>query len=116
MTVPPSQNNDASWHGYYLSGQGCEKHKSIATEWLGSIASYLKFHLLEWGVMEESAMKLIRASCTTQALRDAINTTMKDGKVMLAAQAEMDNNIDEMLKRACWVDITKRMEMFKRVE
>ncbi len=61
-------------------------------------------------------MKLISASCTTQVLRDTINTTMEDRKVMPAAQAEMEDNMDEMLKRACWVDITKGMEMSKQVE
>jgi hypothetical protein len=44
------KNNDGSWCGYYSNGQGCKQHKGIATGWLGSIAAYLKFHLLKRGV------------------------------------------------------------------
>jgi hypothetical protein len=41
---------------------------------------------------------------------------MKDSRVVLAVQAELDNDIKDMMKRACWVDITKGMEMSERVE
>ncbi len=84
------QNNDCSWHGYYSKGQGCEWPKGIATDWLGSITAYFKFHL--------------------------INAIMKDGKVILAVQAELDDDIEDMMKRACWLDITKGMEMSERVK
>jgi hypothetical protein len=110
------QNNDGSWCGYYSNGKGCEKHKGIATDWLRCIAAHLKFHLLKQGVMEESAFKLIRASCSPQAFCNAINANMKDGKVILAMQAELDDNMEDTMKRACWVDITKGMEMSKRVQ
>jgi hypothetical protein len=62
------QNDDSRWHGHYSNGKGCQNHKGVATTWSGSIAAYLKFHLLKRGVTEESALKLIHASCTTQAL------------------------------------------------
>jgi hypothetical protein len=41
---------------------------------------------------------------------------MKDSRVVLAVQAELDNDMEDMIKRACWVDITKGMEMSERVE
>ncbi len=92
------QNDYDSWQGYYSNGQGCERHKGIATDWSGSIAAYLKFHLLKHGVTEDSALNLIRASCTPQAFRNAINASMKDGKVTLAGQAELDDDMEDMMK------------------
>jgi hypothetical protein len=41
---------------------------------------------------------------------------MKDGRVFLAVQAELNNDMEDMTKRACWVDITKGMKMSERVE
>jgi hypothetical protein len=41
---------------------------------------------------------------------------MKDGRVVSAVQAELNNDIKDMMKRACWVDITKGMEMSEQVE
>ena len=110
------QNDDGSWQGYYSNGKGYQNHKGIATRWSGSIATHLKFHLLKRGVTEEIALRLIRTSCTTQALHDAISATMKDGKVVLAAQAEMDDKLDKMCKRASWVDITMGMKTLERIE
>jgi hypothetical protein len=110
------QNNDGSWRGYYSNGQGCEWHKGIATDWSGCIAAHLKFHLLKQGVTEESALKLKRASCSPQAFHNAINANMKDGKVILAMQAELDDDMEDTMKRTCWVNITKGMEMSERVQ
>jgi hypothetical protein len=110
------QNDYGSWQGCYSNGQGCERHKGIATDWSGSIAAYLKFHLLECGVTEDSALKLIRASCTPQAFQGAINANMKDGKVILAGKAELYDDMEDMMKRACWVNMTKGMEMSERVQ
>ena len=109
------QNNNGSWRGYYINGQGCKWHKGIAIDWLGSITVYLKFHLLKCGITEDSALKLIRASCTPQAFCGAIDANMKDDKVIFAVQAELDDDMEDMMKRACWVDITKGMEMSERV-
>jgi hypothetical protein len=36
--------------------------------------------------------------------------TFKDGKIMSAAQAELDDELEEMQMQACWVDITVGME------
>jgi hypothetical protein len=41
---------------------------------------------------------------------------MKDGKVVLEVQAELNDDMEDMMKRACWVDIMKGMEMSERVE
>jgi hypothetical protein len=41
---------------------------------------------------------------------------MKDGKVILAGQAELNDDMEDMMKRACWVDITKGMEMSECVQ
>jgi hypothetical protein len=65
------QNDDGSWRGYYSNGKGCHNHKGITTSWLGSFAAHLKFHLLKRGITEESALKLIRASCSTHSLYNA---------------------------------------------
>jgi hypothetical protein len=71
---------------------------------------------LKWGVMEESALKLVRASCSTHSLHDAITSTYKGGKIVSAAQAEMDNKLEEMAKHASWVDITVGMEASEQQE
>ncbi len=54
--------------------------------------------------------KINRASCSTQSLHDAISATFKNGKAMSAAQAELDDEVEEMQNRASWVDITVGME------
>jgi hypothetical protein len=41
---------------------------------------------------------------------------MTDGRVVLAVQVQLDNDMEDMMKRACWVDITKGMEMSEWVE
>ncbi len=110
------QNDDGSWRGYYSNGKGCHNRKGVTTSWSGSFAAHLKFHLLKWGVTEESTLKLIRASCSTHSLHNAITSIYKDGKIVSAAQAEMDNKLEEMAKRASWVDITVGMETSERRE
>ena len=52
----------------------------------------------------------MRASCSTQSLHEAITLSYKDGKIVSAAQAEMDDKLEEMAKHASWVDITVGME------
>ncbi len=58
---------------------------------------------------------MIQASFSRQALWDAINATMKDGKVVSAIQAKFDKELDNMMRTAMWVDITKGMELSERV-
>ena len=41
---------------------------------------------------------------------------MKDGKVVSAIQAKFDKELDDMMCKAIWVDITKGMELSERVE
>jgi hypothetical protein len=41
---------------------------------------------------------------------------MKDGRVVSAVQAELNDDMEDMMKRACWVDITKDMEISEQVE
>jgi hypothetical protein len=91
------QNDDGSWRGYYSNGVGCQDHKRVATAWSGAIGAHLKFHLLKRGVTEQTALKLTRVSCSVQSFHDACTLTYKDGKVVLAAQAEMDDDLEEML-------------------
>ena len=110
------QNDDGSWRGYYSNGVGCQNHKSVATAWAGAIGAHLKFHLLKRGVTETTALKLARASCSTQTFHDACTSTFRDGKVISAAQAEMDDELEEMQQRARWVDITVGMEALERKE
>jgi hypothetical protein len=66
--------------------------------------------------MEDSALDLICASFSQQVLWNAINAGMKDGKVVSATQAEFDDELDGMMCKATWVDITKGMELSERVE
>ncbi len=110
------QNDDGSWRGYYLNGVGCQNHKGVATAWAGAIGAHLKFHLLKQGVTEATALKLARASCSVQTFHDACTSTYKDGKVVSAAQAKMDDELEEMQRRARWVDITVGMEVSERKE
>ncbi len=102
------QNNNGSWKGFHSNGQGCKAHKEVTTRWLGCVSTHLCFHLMKRGVIDESALALIQASFSQQALRDAINATMKDGKVLSATQAEFDEELEDMMRKAAWVDITKR--------
>ncbi len=110
------QNDDGSWKGFHLNGQGYKAHKRVASRWLGCVSMHLRFHLLKRGVTEDSTLALIRASFSQQVLWDAINATMKDGKVVSATQAEFNDELDNMMCKATWVDITKGMELSKRVE
>jgi hypothetical protein len=71
------------------------------------------FHLLKWGVTEESALTLIWVSFLPQALQDAVNLKMKNDKVVLAIQTELDNDFYNMMRRTFWVDITRGMETSK---
>jgi hypothetical protein len=41
---------------------------------------------------------------------------MKDSKVVSATQAEFNNKMDNMMRKATWVDITKSMELSECVE
>ena len=70
---------------------------------------HLKFHLLKRGFTEESALALIPASFSPQALWGALNAMMKNGWVVSAVQAEMEDKMDDMMKRAYWVDIRMGM-------
>ncbi len=87
------QNNDGSWRGFYSNGKGCKRHKGTATRWSSCPAAHLRFHLLKRGVTNDSALNLIRRSFTPQAFWDALQATFKDGKVVLAAQAEMQDEL-----------------------
>jgi hypothetical protein len=107
---------DGSWKGYYLNGQGCKAYKGVASRWSGCVSAHFCFHLMKRGVTNDSALALIRASFSQQALRDAINARMKDGKVVSATQAEFDDELDDMMCKATWVGMTKGMEMSERME
>ncbi len=110
------QNNDGSWKGFHSNGHDCKAHKGVLTRWLGCVSAHLCFHLMKRGVTDKSALALIRASFSQQALRDAINATMKDWKVVSATQAEFDEELEDMMCKAAWVDTTKGMELSERVE
>ena len=60
----------------------------------------MKFHLLKRGITEDSALKLVRASCGTQSHHKAITLTYKDGKIVSVAQAEMEDELEETAKLA----------------
>ncbi len=110
------QNDDGNWKGFYSNGKGCEQHKGTATRWSGCPATHLRFHLLKRGVTNDSALNLIRRSFTPQAFCDALQATFKDGKVVSAAQAEMQDKLEDAKRNAPWVDITQGMELSERLE
>ena len=110
------QNDDGSWKGFYSNGKGCERHKGTATRWSGCPAAHLRFHLLKRGVTNDSALNLIRRSFTPQAFRDALQATFKDGKVVSADQAEMQDEMEDAKRNAPWVDITQGMELSEKLE
>ncbi len=110
------QNDDGSWKGYYSNRLGCKIHKSIAIDWGGCAASQLRYHLLKCGVTDKSALSLIKASFSPQAFCDALSTTMKQGKVVSALQAEMEDEMEAIVKNTTWVDITMGMELGERAE
>jgi hypothetical protein len=90
--------------------------EGTATRWLGCPAAHLCFHHLKRGVTNDSALNLIRRSFTPQAFWDALQATFKDGKVVSAAQAEMQDELEEPKRNAPWVDIAQGMEMSERLE
>ncbi len=110
------QNDNGSWKGFYSNGKGCERHKGTATRWSGCPAAHLRLHLLKRGVTNDSALNLIRRSFTPQAFRDALQATFNDGKVVSAAQAEMQDELEDAKRNAPWVDITQGMEMLEKRE
>ena len=110
------QNDDGSWKGFHSNGKGCERHKATATRWSGSPAAHLRFHLLKRGVTNDSALNLIRRSFTPQAFRDALQATFKDGRVVSAAEAEMQDELEDAKRNAPWVDITQGMELSEKLE
>jgi hypothetical protein len=110
------QNNGGSWKGYYSNGLGCKTHKSIAIDWGGCAAAQLQYHLLKRGVTDKSTLSLIKASFSPQAFRDALSATMKLGKVVSALQAEMEDEMEAILKNTTWVDITMGMELGEHAE
>jgi hypothetical protein len=105
------QIDDGSWKGYYSNGLGCKTHKSVAIDWGRCAAAQLQYHLLKHGVMDKSALSLIKASFSPQAFRDTLSTTMKQGKVVSASQVEMEDEMEAIVKNTTWVDITMGMEL-----
>jgi hypothetical protein len=105
------QNDDGSWNGYYLNGIGCESHKGVAIDWGGCVAAQLQYHLLKRGVTDKSSLAMIKASFSSQAFRDALSAAIKQGRVVSASQAEMEDKIKAIVKNTPWVDITMGMEL-----
>jgi hypothetical protein len=60
-------------------------------DWGGCAAAQLQYHLLKCGITDKSALSLIKASFSPQAFCDALSATMKQGKVVSASQAEMED-------------------------
>jgi hypothetical protein len=66
--------------------------------------------------MDKSALSLIKASFSPQAFRDALRATMKQGKVVSASQAEMEDEMEMIVKNTTWVDITMGIELGEHAE
>ncbi len=52
-------NDDGSWKGFHLNGQGCKAHKGVASRWSGCVFAHFCFHLMKRGVTDEIALALI---------------------------------------------------------
>jgi hypothetical protein len=92
------QNDDRSWKGYYSNAIGCETHKGVAIDWGGCAAAQLGYHLLKRGVMDKSSLAMIKASFSPQAFRDALSSTIKQGRVVSALQEEMEDKMEAIVK------------------
>ncbi len=110
------QNDNGSWKSCYSNGLGCKTHKSVVIDWGGCAAAQLRYHLLKCGVTDKSALSLIKASFSPQAFRNALSATMKQGKVVSALQAEMEDEMEAIVKNTTWGDITMGMELGERAE
>jgi hypothetical protein len=66
--------------------------------------------------MDKSTLSLIKASFSPQAFRVALSATMKQGKVVSASQAEMEDEMEAIDKNTTWVDITMDMELGEHAE
>jgi hypothetical protein len=100
------QNDGGSWKCYYLNGIVCGTHKGVAIDWGGCTAAQLQYHLLKKGVMDKNALAMIKANFSPQAFRDALSATIKQGRVVSALQAEMEDKTEAIVKNTPWVDIT----------
>ncbi len=88
----------------------------MAINWGGCVAAQLRYHLLKHGVTDKSALALIKASFSPQAFHDALSATIKQGKVVLASQAEMEDEMEALVKNTPWVDITKGIKLGERAD
>ena len=78
----------------------------MAIDWGGCTAAQLQYHLLKKGVMDKNALAMIKANFSPQAFRDALSATIKQGRVVSALQAEMEDKTEAIVKNTPWVDIT----------
>jgi hypothetical protein len=51
-----------------------------------------------------------------QAFLDALSATIKQGGVVSASQAEMEDKMEAIVKNTPWVDITMGMELGEQAE
>jgi hypothetical protein len=63
------------------------------------------------GILDKSALAMIKASFSPQAFCDALS---KQGRVVSALQAEMEDTMEGIVKNTPWVDITIGMELGER--
>ncbi len=59
---------------------------------------------------------MIKASFSPQAFSDALSATIKQGRVVSALQAEMEDKMEAIVKNTPWVDITMGMELGEQTE
>ncbi len=110
------QNYDRSWKGYYSNGIGYETHKGVAIDWGGCAVAQLQYHLLKRGIMDKSVLAMIKTSFSPQAFRAALSATIKQGRVVSASQAEMEDKMEAIVKNRPWVNITMGMELGEQAE
>jgi hypothetical protein len=68
-------------------------------------------HFLKRGIADKSALAMIKASFSPQAFRDALSTTVKQGRVVSALQVEMEDKMEAIVKNTPWINIMMGMEL-----
>ncbi len=57
----------------------------------------LQYHHLKRGVTDKSTLAMIKAIFSPQAFCDALSATIKQGRVVLALQAEMEDKMEAIV-------------------
>jgi hypothetical protein len=80
-----------------------------ADEWAGSVSAHFRFHLAKKGLLTDGINRMIKRCFDYQAVKDAAQAIMKDGKVKSARQAMAEQVLADFDWNHKWVDNTLGM-------